>query len=102
MPSEPKIPPAASEDDALRRIWSRADALRGLKRVTRVSLQAAKQIIRDDDGAVAEIRFNPSAANAATKAIEAANRLMGYGAPPDDDADTQLVIRFEDTEDFAQ
>ena len=91
------------ERDELRKIWTRSDALRGLKQVVSVSIEAARQEIAGDDGEVSEVRFNPSAANAATKAIEAANRLCGYDAEPaEKDEDGEIVICFEEGREFAK
>lgn len=90
------------EDAELRKIWTRSDALRGLKQVVSVSIEAARQEICGEDGEVSEVRFNPSAANAATKAIEAANRLCGYGEEEKEEADDELVICFEDGGELAR
>ncbi len=90
------------EDAELRKIWTRSDALRGLKQVVSVSIEAARQEICGEDGEVSEVRFNPSAANAATKAIEAANRLCGYGEEEKEEADDELVICFEDGGELAK
>ncbi|MBR6741845.1 MAG: hypothetical protein IKM09_00210, partial [Clostridia bacterium] len=59
------------EEAELRKIWTRSDALRGLKQVVSVYIEAARQEICGEVGEVSEVRFNPSASNAATKAIEA-------------------------------
>ena len=91
-----------AEEAELRRIWSRSDALRGLKQVVSVSIEAARQEIPDENGGVSEVRFNPSAANAATKAIEAANRLLGYGEEQKAEEDGEIVVCFEDGEDCAK
>lgn len=68
----------------LQRIWSRRMALVGLKRIYHAALEGARTEIRDEDGALVEVKFNPTAANAATKAIEVANRMLGYTAPEGD------------------
>ena len=68
-----------------------------------VSIEAARQEITDEDGEVSEVKFNPSAANAATKAIEAANRLCGYDdEPAEKDEDDEIVICFEEGKEFAR
>ena len=52
---------------------------------------------------MSEVKFNPSAANAATKAIEAANRLCGYdGEPEDQEDDDEIVICFEEGKELAR
>ncbi len=91
------------EREQLRKIWTRSDALRGLKQVVSVSIEAARQEVTDEDGEVSEVKFNPSAANAATKAIEAANRLCGYdGEPEDKEDDDEIVICFEEGKELAR
>ncbi len=89
---------------ALAKIWSRRMALIGLKRIYETALAGARTEIRDEDGALIEVKFNPSAANAATKAIEVANRMMGYAAPEDahDTADLSLRVEFGDWEEYAE
>ena len=77
-------------------------ALLGLKRIYETALEGARIEIRDEDGALVEVKFNPSAANAATKAIEIANRMMGYAAPEEDAAEElSLSVDLGDAEEFA-
>ncbi|MBQ2118375.1 MAG: hypothetical protein II192_04900 [Clostridia bacterium] len=84
-------------------IWSRADAVRELKRVVAVSLEAARQETPGEDGAPARVTYNPSAANAATKAIEVLNRLLGYGAPEtEEEGDGSLTVLFSEGEEYTQ
>ena len=86
----------------LEKIWSRRMALLGLKRIYETALEGARIEIRDEDGALVEVKFNPSAANAATKAIEIANRMMGYAAPEEDAAEElSLSVDLGDAEEFA-
>lgn len=95
-----------TDEEKLRSIWSRAMALRGLKRVMNVSLEAAKIPTLDENGEVIEVKFNPSAANAATKAIETANKMLGYNLPEsydDEDADdeSEVTVVFENAEEYS-
>ncbi len=86
----------------LEKIWSRRMALLGLKRIYETALEGARIEIRDEDGALVEVKFNPSAANAATKAIEIANRMMGYAAPEEDAAEElSLSVDLGEAEEFA-
>ncbi|MBQ2733136.1 MAG: hypothetical protein IJF74_03180 [Clostridia bacterium] len=102
-PKRKRKAPEEKERDELRKIWTRSDALRGLKQVVNVSIEAARQEITDEDGEISEIKFNPSAANAATKAIEAANRLCGYDDEPSEkDEDDEIVICFEEGKEYAR
>ncbi len=84
-------------------IWSRADAVRELKRVVAVSLEAARQETPGEDGAPARVTDNPGAANAATKAIEVLNRLLGYGAPEtEEEGDGSLTVLFSEGEEYTK
>ncbi len=95
--------PAREATDPLAKIWSRRMALIGLKRIYETALAGARIEIRDEDGALVEVKFNPSAANAATKAIEVANRMMGYAAPEEEDpTDLSLRVEFGDWEEYAE
>ena len=88
---------------ALEKIWSRRMALIGLKRIYETALEGARIEIRDEDGALVEVKFNPSAANAATKAIEAANKMLGYAAPEEEKAGASLFsVELGEAEDFAE
>ena len=96
-----------STDEArkLEGIWSRAMALRGLKKVLGVSLEAAKIPKLDENGDVVEIKYNPSAANAATKAIETANKMLGYNLPDEeeetDEDDGEITVIFDGMEEYS-
>ncbi len=92
-------------ESKLEGIWSRAMALRGLKKVLGVSLEAAKIPTLDENGEVVEVRYNPSAANAATKAIETANKMLGYNLPGENDEhedDDVLTVVFEGMEEYSK
>lgn len=93
----------AADDSKLESIWSRAMALRGLKKVVKVSLEAAKVPTLDENGDVVDVKFNPSAANAATKAIETANKMLGYNLPEDDtdDQEGELTVIFDGAEEYS-
>ena len=91
-----------STDTRLEKIWSRQMALRGLKRIVDMALIGACTEIRDEDGALVEVKFNAQAAGAATKAIEVANRMLGYTAPDEaEDEDRFVTIELGDAEEFA-
>lgn len=98
-------PTPADRERRLQRIWSRRMALVGLKRIYRAALEGARTEIRDEDGALVEVKFNPTAANAATKAIEVANRMLGYTAPEGDgdgtDGQDKLTVTLGDAEELA-
>ena len=88
---------------ALEKLWSRRMALIGLKRIYETALEGARTEIRDEDGALVEVKFNPTAANAATKAIEAANRMLGYTVPEEDTAgDTLFSVELGEAEEYAE
>lgn len=88
---------------ALEKLWSRRMALIGLKRIYETALEGARIEIRDEDGALVEVKFNPSAANAATKAIEAANKMLGYAAPGEEATGGGLFsVELGEAEDFAE
>lgn len=92
-----------SERASLEKLWSRKTALEGLKRIFETALEGARIEIRDEDGALVEVKFNPSAANAATKAVETANRMLGYTTPEEDgdEGDGALAIELGEAEEFA-
>lgn len=101
-PKKGKSAPKDGGKDPLEKIWSRRMALLGLKRIYETALEGARIEVRDEDGALVEVKFNPSAANAATKAIEIANRMMGYAAPEEDAADgLSLSVDLGEAEEFA-
>ena len=86
----------------LERIWSREMALQGLIRIYETALEGARTEVRDENGALVEVKFNPTAANAATKAIEAANKMLGYTAPEEEgEEDLLLTVSLGDAEEFA-
>ncbi len=91
-----------SADTRLEKIWSRQMALRGLKRIVEMALLGACTEVRDEDGALVEVKFSPQAAGAATKAIEVANRMLGYSAPDEDEQEDRFVtVELGEAEDFA-
>ena len=78
-------------------------ALCGLKKIFEAALAGARIEIRDEDGALVEVKFNPTAANAATKAIETANRMLGYTAPDEGDGEDGFVfVDLGDAEELAE
>ncbi len=88
----------------LEKIWSREMALQGLKRIFETALEGARVEVRDEDGALTEVKFNPSAANAATRAVETANKMLGYTEPKEEDGeeeDTCLTVDLGDCEAFS-
>lgn len=87
----------------LEEVWSRKTALEGLKRIFETALEGARIEIRDEEGALREVKFNPSAANAATKAVETANRMLGYTTPDgeEEDCDGDITVDLGDAEEFA-
>lgn len=102
----PTAPPSEHERERalLEKVWSRKDALEGLKRIFLTALEGARIEVRDEEGALREVKFNPSAANAATKAVETANRMLGYTTPDedgDDPCDGDITVDLGDAEEFA-
>ena len=96
---------AAADDGArssLEKIWSRRMALTGLKRIFLAALEGARTEVRDGDGALVEVKFNPTAATAATKAIEVANKMLGYTTPDEEEGDTHLTVTFDEGEELAK
>lgn len=93
----------AAQEARLENIWSKAMALRGLKKVVKVSLEAAKVPTVDENGEIVDVKFNPSAANAATKAIETANKMLGYNIPDEDEeeSDGELTVIFDGAEEYS-
>ena len=101
--STPKTKAEEKEKAKLEKIWSRRMALCGLKRIVEAALEGARTEICDEDGALVEVKFNPTAANAATKAIEVANRMLGYTAPEDEgDTDSVIFVDLGDAGEFAE
>ena len=88
--------------EGLERIWSRRMALLGLKRIYQAALEGARVEVRDRDGALVEVKFSPTAAAAATKAIEVANKMLGYTAPEESETDTSLCVELGDAGALAQ
>jgi hypothetical protein len=84
-------------------LLSRKDALEGLKRIFETALEGARIEVRDEEGALREVKFNPSAANAATKAVETANRMLGYTTPDGEDepCDGDITVDLGDAEEYA-
>jgi len=102
-PKKGKSAPRDGGKDPLEKIWSRRMALLGLKRIYETALEGARIEVRDEDGALVEVKFNPTAANAATKAIEVANRMLGYTAPEENEGeDGLLFIDFGNAEELAE
>ena len=98
-PSEREIARASLEE-----VWSRKTALEGLKRIFETALEGARIEVRDEEGALREVKFNPSAANAATKAVETANRMLGYTTPDEEEEDAEdgfFTVELGDAEEFA-
>lgn len=87
---------------SLEKIWSRRMALTGLKRIFLAALEGARTEVRDGDGALVEVKFNPTAATAATKAIEVANKMLGYTTPDEEEGDTHLTVTFDEGEELAK
>lgn len=99
----PAAKASQSEQAKLEKIWSRRMALCGLKRIVEAALAGARIEVCDEDGALVEVKFNPTAANAATKAIETANRMLGYTVPDEKDVDDGFVyVDLGDAEEFAE
>jgi hypothetical protein len=94
---------AGGDIRSLEKIWSRRMALLGLKRIFAAALEGARTEIRDGDGALVEVKFNPTAATAATKAIEVANKMLGYTTPEEEEeGDAHLTVTFEEGEELAK
>ena len=78
-------------------------ALEGLKQIFTAALEGARSEVLDGNGAPVEVKFNPSAANAATKAIEVANRMLGYSAPEDgEEAALTLTVDLGEAAELAE
>ena len=77
-------------------------ALWGLKRIYLAALEGARSEIRDEDGALVEVKFNPTAATAATKAIEVANKMLGYTTPSEGEEGGHLTVAFFEGEELAK
>ena len=94
----------AGETERLRKIWSRRMAVEGYKKVYLASLEGTRTEILDGNGDVVEVKYNPSAANAATKALDALCRLLGYSAPaePQEDEDGEIVVELGEAEEYSK
>ena len=99
---ERERPHSETEETKLEKIWSRRMALMGLKRIYLAALEGARTEIRDEDGALVEVKFSPTAAAAATKAIEVANRMLGYTTPEERESDLSLCVEFGESEALAK
>ena len=88
----------------LEKTWSREMALCGLKRIYETALEGARTEVRDKDGALVEVKFSPTALGAATKAIEVANRMLGYTSPEEEEGETEglLSVELGEAEAFAE
>ena len=101
--STPAAKAGKGDSAKLEKLWSRRMALCGLKRIVEAALEGARTEVRDEDGALVEVKFNPTAANAATKAIEVANRMLGYTAPEEEGAhDSVIFVDLGDAREFAE
>ena len=102
-PTAPSPTERDRERALLEEVWSRKTALEGLKRIFETALEGARIEVRDEEGALREVKFNPSAANAATKAVETANRMLGYTTPDGDEEspDGDITVDLGDAEEFA-
>lgn len=92
------------ERASLEKVWSRKAALEGLKRIFETALEGARVEVRDEEGALLEVKFNPSAANAATKAVETANRMLGYQEPDGEESgegETDFTVELGEAREFA-
>lgn len=74
------------EAKKLCRIWSREEALLALKQLYLTAMEGTLERVVDKKSGEVSVQFNSSAASTATKAIEAANRMMGYQQPQEEDA----------------
>lgn len=99
---EKERPVSEPERQKLEKIWSRRMALWGLKRIYLAALEGARTEIRDKDGALVEVKFSPTAAAAATKAIEVANRMLGYTTPDERESDLSLCVELGESEALAK
>lgn len=84
-----------SKKPGLKEIWSREEALSALKRLYLAAMEGTLERVVDKSGAVT-VQFNSTAASTATKAIEAANKMMGYQKPDEaaDAPDTAISVEF--------
>ena len=91
-----------SESEQLEKLWTRKMAVEGFKKIYRVSLEGAQTEILDGNGDVVEVKYNPSAANAARSALEALNRLLGYGATAEEDDGGEIVVILGEAEEYSE
>lgn len=112
MPKKKQTPAARckgkkAEDEAakLAEIWSREMALEGLKKIFEASIEGARVEVLDECGEVVSVKFSPQAANVARAALDAANKMLGYTTPAEDDADDEgdgvLRVELGEAEEFA-
>ena len=95
---------ASDENARLQRIWSRRMAVEGYKKIYLAALEGTRIEILDDNGDVVEVKYNPSAANAATKALDALCRLLGYSLPPEptDETDGEITVELGEAEEYSK
>ena len=93
-----------AESARLRKIWSRRMAVEGYKKIYLAALEGTRVEILDGNGDVVEVKYNPSAANAATKALDALCRLLGYASPEEesDDEDREITVELGEAEEFSR
>lgn len=93
-----------SEVERLEKLWSRRMAIEGFKKIYRVSIEGARTEILDGNGEVVEVKYNPSAANAARAALESLNRLLGYSAPVEEEREggDEIVVILGEAEEFSK
>jgi len=77
-------------------IWSREEALRSLRDI---AVMAKENALKETGGKTV---FDASAANAATKAIEQANKMCGYNEAEKVDASGKLQIVLGEAEKYAR
>ena len=100
--SKDELSELASEGERLERLWSRRMAIEGFKKIYRVSIEGARTEILGDNGEVVDVKYNPSAANAARAALESLNRLLGYSSPVEEEVDDDIVVILGDAEEFSK
>ena len=79
-------------------------AVEGYKKIYLAALEGTRIEILDDNGDVVEVKYNPSAANAATKALDALCRLLGYSSPVEetDEDDREIVVELGEAEEYSR
>lgn len=86
---------------AVRRKWSRADSVDALVRIYSASAEATRREVFDDDGFLERVEYNPAAANAATKAVEGLNKMLGYNEPDKSQVDAVISVDLGDFDEFS-